>query len=188
MIFKNNTSHYCYYEVEYYIYYNKTQLWWISIVFLTLETFLILNIKEREGQWHMDICSCLFWHRTYFWQILFRLLQRTKTHTKAYWARDGAASGHTLKKKLIDLFHAANHVVSYDTVRRLDTSIAKNILDRYRNNGYTYIPEGIIRGPFLHCSCDNIDVLEETLDGKNTLRVLKIIFAKNMSCGKICDM
>ena len=72
----------------------------------------------------------------------------------------------THSKKLIDLFHAANHVVSYDTVRRLDTSIAKNILDRYRNNGYTYIPEGIIRGPFLHCSCDNIDVLEETLDGK----------------------
>ena len=94
----------------------------------------------------------------------------------------------THSKKLIDLFHAANHVVSYDTVRRLDTSIAKNILDRYRNNGYTYIPEGIIRGPFLHCSCDNIDVLEETLDGKNTLRVLKIIFAKNMSCVKICDM
>ena len=53
-------------------------------------------------------------------------------------------------------------------MRRIDTTTAQNILDRFAKNGYVYIPENIVNDMMIHCSCDNIDVLEATLDGRNT--------------------
>ena len=55
---------------------------------------------------------------------------------------------------LVELFHAANHTIGIDTVRRIDTTIAQNILDRFPKNGYVYIPENIVNDRMLHWSCD----------------------------------
>ena len=60
----------------------------------------------------------------------------------------------TRSESLVELFHAANHTIGIDTVRRIDTTIAQNIIDRFSKNGYVYIPENIVNDRMLHCSCD----------------------------------
>ena len=58
-----------------------------------------------------------------------------------------------------------------DTIRRIDTTIAFDILDRYDRNDNVYIPYEIAPyspGRIILASCDNIDVLEQTIDEKNT--------------------
>jgi len=80
----------------------------------------------------------------------------------------------TRSENLVNLFHAAGHTIGIDTVRRIDTTIANDILRKYEQCGYIYIPSGIVPyqpGRIVLASFDNIDVLEETLDGKNTFHV-----------------
>ena len=60
----------------------------------------------------------------------------------------------TRSEALVELFHAANHTTGIDTVRRIDTTIAQNIIDRFAKNGYVYIPENIVNDRMLHWSCD----------------------------------
>jgi hypothetical protein len=84
----------------------------------------------------------------------------------------------TLSEKLVDLFHSAGHVVGIDTIRRIDSSIANEILEEFENNGYVYIPQGIMQyapGRLIVGSFDNIDVLEETIDGKNTFHCTQMV-------------
>ena len=76
----------------------------------------------------------------------------------------------TRSEKMVNICHAAGHIVGIDTLRRID-SIANYILRRYERNGYIYIPTGIspyAPGRRRLSSFDNIDVLEETIDGENT--------------------
>lgn len=79
----------------------------------------------------------------------------------------------TRSEALLDLFHAANHTIGIDTVRRIDTTIAYNILERFTQNGY--VPDNIVKERMIHCSWDNIDVLEATLDGKNTFHCTQMM-------------
>lgn len=84
----------------------------------------------------------------------------------------------TRSEQLVKLFHAAGHTIGIDTVRRIDTTIANDILDKYEANGCVYLPEGIIPykpGRLILSSCDNIDVLEETIDGKNTFHCTQMV-------------
>ena len=78
----------------------------------------------------------------------------------------------TRSEKLVDLLHAAGHTVGMDTIRRIDSTRATDILVRYEENGFVYIPyelETYSPGRIVLASCDNIDVLEETADAKNTV-------------------
>jgi len=74
----------------------------------------------------------------------------------------------TRSENLVNLFSAANHCIPIWTVRDFDNAIANRIIDRYKKDGYVYIPSSLANGVFTHFSCDNVDVLECTLDGKNT--------------------
>ena len=78
-------------------------------------------------------------------------------------------------ENLVQLFNAANHTIGIDTVRRFDNAIANNVLDRFVGNGYVYIPHNIEPDRFVQFSCDNIDVLEATLDGKNTFHCTQMM-------------
>ena len=65
-----------------------------------------------------------------------------------------------------------------DTIRRIDTTIASDILDRHEKNDNVYIPHEIAPyspGIIILASCDNIDVLEETIDGKNTFQCTQMM-------------
>ena len=77
----------------------------------------------------------------------------------------------TRSEKLVDLFHAASHTIGMDTIRRIDTTMATDILDKHEKNGNVYVPCELVPyspGHVILASCDNIDVLEKTIDGKNT--------------------
>ena len=81
----------------------------------------------------------------------------------------------TRSESLLELFHAANHTIGIDTVRRIDTTMAEEILDKYTKNGNVYIPDNLVKERMIFCSCDNIDVLEATLDGKNTFHCTQMM-------------
>ena len=49
----------------------------------------------------------------------------------------------TRSEKMVNIFHAAGHTVGIDTPRRIDSSIGNDILRRYEQNRYIYIPNGI---------------------------------------------
>ena len=57
----------------------------------------------------------------------------------------------TRSEKLVEMFHAARHTIGMDTIRRIDTTIASDILDRYEKNVYMpyeiapYSPGGMER-------------------------------------------
>ena len=72
----------------------------------------------------------------------------------------------TRSEALVELFHVANHTIGIATVRRIDTTIAQNILDRFAKNGYVYIPENIVNDRMRHCSCDSLfsALVDTTLD------------------------
>ena len=74
----------------------------------------------------------------------------------------------TRSESLVNVFHAANHCIPIWTVRAFDNAMANTLLAKYKQDGYVYIPESIRPGTFVHCSFDNIDLLEATIDGKNT--------------------
>ena len=75
----------------------------------------------------------------------------------------------TRSKKLIDLLHAAGSSIGYDTLLRVETSLAQHEIDRFVENDETVIPEALDRtGGFISFAADNIDHNEETVDGKGT--------------------
>ena len=83
-----------------------------------------------------------------------------------------------VQKKIINIFHAAGHTVELDTLRIIDLSMANDILRRYEQNGYIYIPTEIspyTAGRIILASFDIIDVLEETIDGKNTFHATQCV-------------
>ena len=51
---------------------------------------------------------------------------------------------------LVDLFHAANHTIGINTVRRFDTSITDDILDRLTKNNYVYVLDNIMKDRMIH--------------------------------------
>ena len=72
----------------------------------------------------------------------------------------------TRSKDQINLVHAAGHCISYDQVRRIDTSVAKLELQSFVDNDNVSVPLNIEPTKFFQFSADNIDIIEETLDGK----------------------
>ena len=77
----------------------------------------------------------------------------------------------TRSEKLVDLFHAAGATICVNTVRRMDTSIANDILLKFDENNNTYIPDGLVPyepGRLILGSADNIDVNESTVSGQGT--------------------
>ena len=84
----------------------------------------------------------------------------------------------TRSEKLVNIFHAAGHTVGIDKLRRIDSPISYAILRRYEQNGYIYIPTGIspyTPGHIIISSFHNFNVLEETIDGKNTFHATQCV-------------
>ena len=71
-------------------------------------------------------------------------------------------------KDLVQLFYKAGHCLSYDQVFQVDTSLAENTLKSLDPATGAIIPPNLVANKFIQYTCDNIDILNETLDGKNT--------------------
>ena len=75
----------------------------------------------------------------------------------------------TRSKGIVQLMHAAGHSVSYEPVWRADTALANSALARYVAHNNTIIPLNFISAHlkgYIRYANDNIDIIEETLDGK----------------------
>ena len=78
----------------------------------------------------------------------------------------------TRSKQLVQLLQAAGHSVNYDTVLRMDNTIANDILESYKESGNLFVPRnftGTTEPAGYTCfAVDNIDINEETLSGMGT--------------------
>ena len=66
---------------------------------------------------------------------------------------------------LVELYHGAGHILSYEQILKLDSSLAENTMNE--ENG-SVVPPNLSPGTFTHFTADNIDINDSTLDGKNT--------------------
>ena len=72
------------------------------------------------------------------------------------------------------------HSSSYDEVRAVDTSLAKEVLAKAETTG-TVIPSNISSGSSIQLAADNNDLNEETIDGKNTTHATTmVVFQRNV--------
>lgn len=80
----------------------------------------------------------------------------------------------TRSKDLVRLFNKAGHCLSYEQVLQVDTSLAVSTLKSLDQATGAIIPPNIVADKFIHYTCDNIDILDETLDGKNTFHATQM--------------
>lgn len=73
----------------------------------------------------------------------------------------------TGSKQVITLLNRMGYCSSYDEIEAVDTGLAREILASTESRGVV-IPTNITSDAFVQAACDNNDVNEETLDGKNT--------------------
>ena len=74
----------------------------------------------------------------------------------------------TRSKDLVRLFHKAGHTLSYEQVLLVDKALADDTLELIDYETDAVIPTNFVGDKFVYFTADNIDILDETLDGKNT--------------------
>lgn len=80
----------------------------------------------------------------------------------------------TRSKELVQLFHKAGHTLSYHQVMQLDTTLAEYTLQSMDQNTGAVIPPNLTPNRFVYYTADNIDILDETLDGKDTFHATQV--------------
>lgn len=83
----------------------------------------------------------------------------------------------TRSEHLVNLVQFAGHFNGLDTVRRIDATIATSIINKFQEK-CIYIPDDIVPytpGHLILASCDNIPVLEDTIDGKNSFHCTQMM-------------
>lgn len=80
----------------------------------------------------------------------------------------------TQSKDLGKLFNKAGYILSYDQILQVDTSLAESVLKSLDPETGSVMPPNLLHGKFVHFSADNIDILDKTMDGKNTFHSTQI--------------
>ena len=75
---------------------------------------------------------------------------------------------------MVKLFHKAGHILSYDQILHVDTGLAESVLNTLDEETGAAIPPNLVQGSFVHFSADNIDILDETMHGKDTFHATQI--------------
>ena len=82
----------------------------------------------------------------------------------------------TRSKQLVHLFHTAGHTISYENVLQVDTALAEKTLESMNPETGAVIPPNLQDGKFVHFTCDNIDINENSLDGKNSFHATQVVY------------
>lgn len=80
----------------------------------------------------------------------------------------------TRSKELVQLFHNAGHIISYDNVLQVDTALAENTLKSMDEKTGAVTPPNFVPARFVHFSCDNIDINDSNLDGKDSFHATQV--------------
>ena len=86
----------------------------------------------------------------------------------------------------MQLLHSAGHSVSYETVLRMDNTIANDVLERYKENGNVFLPRNFTERTttYTRYAVDNIDINEETLSGMGTFHATQVAAFRRMGDGE----
>jgi len=74
----------------------------------------------------------------------------------------------TRSRQLVDIFHKAGHILSYDAIKQIDTTLAEATLTSMDSETGAVIPPNLDKDTFVHFTADNIDINDASLDGKNS--------------------
>ena len=66
------------------------------------------------------------------------------------------------------MFHNAGHTIGYKDVMKVDNSLAEYALRTLDKETGAVVPENLVQDRFVLFSTDNLDILDSSLDGKNT--------------------
>ncbi len=80
----------------------------------------------------------------------------------------------TRSKQLVQLFHKAGHIVSYKKVLQIDTALAEVTLSSMDRTTGAVLPINLVEDRFVHFTADNIDILDSSLDGKDTFHATQL--------------
>lgn len=80
----------------------------------------------------------------------------------------------TRSKELVNLFHKAGHTISYHGLLQVDTALAEKTLQTMDAETGAVTPPNFVHGRFTHFTCDNIDINDSKLDGKNTFHATQM--------------
>ena len=80
----------------------------------------------------------------------------------------------TRSKELIHLFHNAGHMISYHSLLQVDTALAEKTMKTMDPETGAVTPPNFVPGRFTHFTCDNIDINDSSLDGKNTFHATQM--------------
>ena len=84
----------------------------------------------------------------------------------------------TRNKELVELFSNAGHIINYTKTLQVDTALAEHTLATLNMTDGTIIPSNLGIGKFVNFTADNIDINDETNDGKNTFMQLKLLLGR----------
>ena len=80
----------------------------------------------------------------------------------------------TRSKELVKLFHKAGHIISYQKLLEVDTSLAESTLKTMDTETGAVIPPNLVPNRFVHFTCDNIDINDSSFDVKNSFHATQI--------------
>lgn len=81
----------------------------------------------------------------------------------------------TRSKRLVNMLHRCGHSISYVEVLAIRNTIAQNEIEKYIANNSVFVSQNLNRNRFVQFAADNIDVLEETIDGRNTFHATQMV-------------
>ena len=118
------------------------------------------SVEEKEAEARCKVLSCAQ-------DIVYGASGGTK------WTPKQVGLGSTLhqvtrSKDLVKLFNKAGHILSFNKILQVDTSLAESILKSLDPETGSVMPPNLFPGKFVHFSADNIDILDEIMDDKNT--------------------
>ena len=80
----------------------------------------------------------------------------------------------TRSKELVQIFHNAGHIISYDNIPQVDTALAEKTLESMDPTTGAVTPPNLLPDRFVHFTCDNIDINDTSFDGKNSFHATQV--------------
>jgi hypothetical protein len=80
----------------------------------------------------------------------------------------------TRSRELVQLFHNAGHTVSYHSLLQIDTALAESTLEAMDQPTGAVTPPNFAHNRFVHFTCDNIDINDSSLDGKQSFHATQV--------------
>ena len=88
----------------------------------------------------------------------------------------------TRSKQIITVLNRLGHFASYDEVEIMDTAFADEIIASI-DRDEVVVPSNIMQGVFTQVAADNLNLIEETIDGQNTTHATSIVLLQRNQFG-----